>query len=587
MVGSAPWLDTRDRTTTFLLSNLHSASCVSNIEEALFRLAPRPSSVDLSIASQTVAVRHHPSLPESTLSRALYDAGFEIYDVVRDTETRFDTEDGNCKESSLAEQDGWIDRAVEIWSRRYKSANMFEKKRIATHIERCDICRAEKEEKSDKQTLSASTQGTTNEPFAVIDSTASPKSVKVAISILGMTCGTCVGKISEALEMQPWVQSANVTLLTNSAVVTIQDKGHVADILRTIEDVGYKATVEQIDEHSALPETDREPQIATLRASYSVDINLLSNSATVIFEGKDHLPEIARVIDDIGYEATLNDVSELDRTLYRNRPREIAIHVSSMYCDHCPPRILGYLKQCAGEVKVEKILSVTDPILEVSYTPNAPDFTIRHILASISTADPNLKASLHHPPTLEERSQKINAREQRRLLLRTALSVTVAVPTLLITIVFMSLVPSENHLRQFLPYPGGAPFWSLQFAIAVFVIACPCGIALAAPTALFVGGGLAAQNGILVKGGGEAFQEASGLDCVVFDKTGTLTQGGEPIITDHEVMPGADERFVRTMIKVLEENSSHPVAKAVVSFLSPKRQRRSKWKTWMRSPARV
>ncbi|KAI3187539.1 hypothetical protein CBS147311_10162 [Penicillium roqueforti] len=858
MVESAPGLDTRDRTTTFLLSNLHCASCVSNIEEALFRLAPRPSSVDLSIVSQTVAVRHHPSLPESTLSRALYDAGFEIYDVVRDAETRVDTEDGNCNESSLAEQDGWIDRAVEIWSRRYKSANTFEKKRIATHIERCDICRAEKE-KSDKQTLSASTvgQGTTNEPFVVIDSTASPKSAKVAISILGMTCGTCVGKISEALEMQPWVQSANVTLLTNSAVITIQDKGHVADILRTIEDVGYKATVEQIDDHSALPETDREPQTATLRASYSVggmtcsscigaikgalknfgwikrvDINLLSNSATVIFEGKDHLPEIARVIDDIGYEATLNDVSELDRTLYRNQRREIAIHVSGMYCDHCPPRILGYLKQCAGEVKVEKILSVTDPILEVSYTPNAPDFTIRHILASISTADPNLKASLHHPPTLEERSQKINVREQRRLLLRTALSVTVAVPTFLITIVFMSLVPSENHLRQFLMRPmwsgevrrgdwasflmacpvyffaadifhrralkeifalwkpgsttpifqrfyrfgsmnmlmslgtsiaffssvselamaatqspslateynhtsyfdsvvfltmflligklieaysraktgdavtmltklrpteatlfyegsgqqtrqisadlleigdlvrvphggsppilvkksvddkvfsgtvnnggpisirasgvpgasmldqivdvvregqtrrapveriadvltsyfvpfvtliaistwvvwlglglsgalprhyldinrGGWPLWSLQFAIAVFVIACPCGIALAAPTAFFVGGGLAAQNGILVKGGGEAFQEASGLDCVVFDKTGTLTQGGEPMITDHEVMPGADERFVRTMIKVLEENSSHPVAKAVVSF---------------------
>jgi Cu+-exporting ATPase len=720
--------------------------------------------------------------------------------------------------------------------------------------------------------------GTTDEPFVVIDSTDSPKSVKVTISILGMTCGTCVGKISEALEIQPWVQSVNVTLLTNSAVITIQDKSHAADILRTIEDVGYEATVEQIDERPALPETDREPKTATLRASYSVggmtcsscigaikgalknfgwikrvDINLLSNSATVIFEGKDHLPEIARVIEDIGYEATLNDVNELDRTLYRNRRREIAIHVSGMYCDHCPPRIVGYLKQCAGEVKVNKQLSVTDPILQVSYTPNAPDFTIRHILASISTADPNLKASLHHPPTLEERSQKINAREQRRLLLRTALSVAVAVPTFLITIVFMSLVPSENRLRQFLMQPmwsgearrgdwasflmacpvyffaadifhrralkeifalwkpgsttpilqrfyrfgsmnmlmslgtsiaffssvselamaamhssslatksnrtsyfdsvvfltmflligklieaysraktgdavtmltklrpteatlvdegsgqqtrqisadlleigdivrvpqgssppcdghviegeacfdesnltgesrpvkksigdevfsgtvnngcpisirasgisgasmldqivdvvregqtrrapveriadlltsyfvpfvtliaistwivwlglglsgvlprdyldidrGGWPLWSLQFAIAVFVIACPCGIALAAPTALFVGGGLAARNGILVKGGGEAFQETSGLDCVVFDKTGTLTQGGEPVITDYEVMPGADELLIRTMIKKLEENSSHPIAKAVVSF---------------------
>ncbi|KAK3669266.1 hypothetical protein LTR78_010840 [Recurvomyces mirabilis] len=62
---------------------------------------------------------------------------------------------------------------------------------------------------------------------------------------------------------------------------------------------------------------------------------------------------------------------------------------------------------------------------------------------------------------------------------------------------------------------GGWPFWSLQFTIAVFVIACPCGIGLAAPTALFVGGGLVAKHGIFVKGGGEAFQEASGLDIIV------------------------------------------------------------------------
>ena len=71
---------------------------------------------------------------------------------------------------------------------------------------------------------------------------------------------------------------------------------------------------------------------------------------------------------------------------------------------------------------------------------------------------------------------------------------------------------------------GGWALWSLRFAIAVFVIACPCGIGLAAPTALFVGGGLAAKHGILVKGGGEAFQEASSLDCIIFDKTGTLSE---------------------------------------------------------------
>uniref|UniRef100_A0A093VGM3 Copper-transporting ATPase RAN1 n=1 Tax=Talaromyces marneffei PM1 TaxID=1077442 RepID=A0A093VGM3_TALMA len=82
----------------------------------------------------------------------------------------------------------------------------------------------------------------------------------------------------------------------------------------------------------------------------------------------------------------------------------------------------------------------------------------------------------------------------------------------------------------------GWTFWSLDFAIAVFVVACPCGLALAAPTALFVGGGVAARHGILVKGGGEAFQEASRLNAVVFDKTGTLTDSGSLHISDYDVL---------------------------------------------------
>ncbi|KIW42990.1 uncharacterized protein PV06_06479 [Exophiala oligosperma] len=117
---------------------------------------------------------------------------------------------------------------------------------------------------------------------------------------------------------------------------------------------------------------------------------------------------------------------------------------------------------------------------------------------------------------------------------------------------------------------GGWPFWSLQFAIAVFVIACPCGLGLAAPTALFVGGGLAAKLGILVKGGGEAFQEASTLDCIAFDKTGTLTEGGEPKVTEFEVSAdnndSLNESDVLGILKRLEEDSSHPLVKAAVAF---------------------
>ncbi|KAF8138304.1 HAD-like domain-containing protein [Boletus edulis] len=86
---------------------------------------------------------------------------------------------------------------------------------------------------------------------------------------------------------------------------------------------------------------------------------------------------------------------------------------------------------------------------------------------------------------------------------------------------------------------GGWTVWSLEFAIAVFVVACPCGIGLAAPTALLVGSGLAAKYGILARGGGEAFQEMAQVDTVVFDKTGTLTSGGQPQVSDFEVTSGS------------------------------------------------
>ncbi|KAJ6018818.1 hypothetical protein N7522_000885 [Penicillium canescens] len=115
---------------------------------------------------------------------------------------------------------------------------------------------------------------------------------------------------------------------------------------------------------------------------------------------------------------------------------------------------------------------------------------------------------------------------------------------------------------------GGWTFWALEFAIAVFVVACPCGLALAAPTALFVGSGLAAKHGILVKGGGEAFQEASRLDAIVFDKTGTLTEGGSLKVSEHQVLTSDPElaKVAWALTRKMEESSSHPIAQAITEF---------------------
>ena len=98
-------------------------------------------------------------------------------------------------------------------------------------------------------------------------------------------------------------------------------------------------------------------------------------------------------------------------------------------------------------------------------------------------------------------------------------------------------------------------------------MACPCGISLAAPTALLVGSGLAAKFGILARGGGEAFQEMAQLDLVVFDKTGTLTEGG-PRVTDVEIPSFSS--WARSVIlgiaRELESVSTHPLANAIQEF---------------------
>ncbi|GAV47021.1 hypothetical protein ZYGR_0E00300 [Zygosaccharomyces rouxii] len=137
-------------------------------------------------------------------------------------------------------------------------------------------------------------------------------------------------------------------------------------------------------------------------------------------------------------------------------------------------------------------------------------------------------------------------------------------------IIWLSLGYSHRLPRSYLDKDvGGWAVWSLEFAISVFVVACPCGLGLAAPTALFVGSGLAAKYGILVKGGGAAFQEGSQISVVCFDKTGTLTKGGAPKITDYAIISNPKMRAVTAhLVRDLEANSKHPLALGVTNFIS-------------------
>lgn len=107
--------------------------------------------------------------------------------------------------------------------------------------------------------------------------------------------------------------------------------------------------------------------------------------------------------------------------------------------------------------------------------------------------------------------------------------------------------------------------FSLKVFIAVLVVACPCALGLATPTAIMVGVGKGAENGILIKSG-EALETINKLKTVVFDKTGTLTKG-EPEVTDilttQKSKPVSAEQLLK-FAAVAEKNSEHPLGEAIV-----------------------
>ncbi len=118
-----------------------------------------------------------------------------------------------------------------------------------------------------------------------------------------------------------------------------------------------------------------------------------------------------------------------------------------------------------------------------------------------------------------------------------------------------------------IPLPADAQVSSFTRAlihmVAVLVIACPCAMGLATPTAVMVGTGRGAEMGILLKSG-EALERAGKVDTVILDKTGTITRG-EPSVTDIVVSKGTDENELLRLAASVEQGSEHPLGEAILA----------------------
>jgi len=117
---------------------------------------------------------------------------------------------------------------------------------------------------------------------------------------------------------------------------------------------------------------------------------------------------------------------------------------------------------------------------------------------------------------------------------------------------------------------GGTSFqFAFTIFISVLVIACPCALGLATPTAIMVGTGKGAENGILIKGG-DSLESAHKISTVAFDKTGTITEGRPRVTGVKNLSKSLDEDQLMSFAASIESNSEHPLADAIVDYSKEK-----------------
>ncbi|KAJ6388679.1 hypothetical protein OIU77_027103 [Salix suchowensis] len=122
----------------------------------------------------------------------------------------------------------------------------------------------------------------------------------------------------------------------------------------------------------------------------------------------------------------------------------------------------------------------------------------------------------------------------------------------------------HGYPESWIPHSMDSFQLALQFGISAMVIACPCALGLATPTAVMVGTGVGASQGVLIKGG-QALESAHKVNCIIFDKTGTLTIG-KPVVVKTTLLKSMVLQDFYELIAATEMNSEHPLAKAIVEY---------------------
>ncbi|RPA92639.1 heavy metal translocatin [Choiromyces venosus 120613-1] len=448
--------------TTLLISNLHCFTCSSTIEELLSGLSPPPLDISISILDHKVTVTHTQLLSPRDIIRVLLEAEFEL-DSASSTSSTKGSMIGPSSSGHIISFQGNTYDWLEDMQGRIREAVAKKRAGGDKHLENCELCRNEFGHEKELASPSSSMRSSRKD------------GVTVRVGTVASERDAPTGTPEEKL-----MRKQSDISTGQSAAEVMQAPGHV------LTDEMYEAVM-SVGGMTCASCTSRVTEVLeALPAVKSVSVNLMGNSAAVMFNAKETggaeqgAEKLVFEVEETGFECSLETLTALGGeadAVVRGQmgvERAVTLKVEGMFCDHCPGKVIGMLESSFPN----ELLSIAAPItrqsghVHIKYTPRPPSFTLRHITAAISSISPGFVVSVYHPPTMEERSRQLQLRERSRLLIRLILCVIIAIPTFMIGIVWMTLVSKEDRIRKYLQ----EPMWSgsvTKMGWALFFLSTP------------------------------------------------------------------------------------------------------------------
>jgi Cu+-exporting ATPase len=438
------------------------------------------------------------------------------------------------------------------------------------------------------------------------------KQASLSLNIQGMTCASCVGRVERALKKDPNISQAQVNLATEKASVVFDSSAlNAQDIISIIHNAGYEAGVEKPKTEEATKRSDlicafalTLPLLFSMLLGYEMNpwTQALLSTPVQFYFGRSFYISAWKAVKNFSGNMELLVVMGTSAAYFlslyliaqSSHPHALYFESSSVIISFV---LLGKYLESKAKKQTTEALRALENLLPLDAIVHKKDdiITIKPgermpvdgiILEGFSQSDESLITGESLPVFKGPQDKVVGGSINGEGVLKVKVT-AVGSETVLARIIRMvedaqvNKAPIQRLVDKvssyFVPtvflialltlfitkFSSGNWEEAILHAVAVLVIACPCALGLATPTAIMVGTGLAAKHGILIKDA-EALEHAQKINLVAFDKTGTLTEGKPSVAKIFH--PQQSENEVITLMSALQKGSEHPLAHAVINL---------------------